>query len=131
MKLTPLPYFTFFCRKNHVDGGSVYILPDIAHGLLQFVLDRATPYQTQQMDIDKRLILDTKNSTSKKDLRLTDEAFPLPIMFEVGKFTIDGVPVMEPNTWASLRPERTDNVAKVVPTITFEDYQRAKRVRKN
>lgn len=38
---------------------------------------------------------------SKKDLLLTDEAFPLPIVFEVNKFTIDGIPVTEITTRAT------------------------------
>ena len=80
--------------------------------------------------MDKRLVLGTADGTSKKDLRLTDAAFPVPIVFIPGKFTIDGTPVMAPETWVNNRTVKTNNEAKIATIITFEEFQHAKKARK-
>lgn len=105
------------CRNNHVAGGTVYMLPELAGNVLQFILADATIFQARAFDADKRLHLSTVDKSPRKDQLLQVDSMPIPVVFERGHFTVDGNLLADPTTWKDLRGMKGnaafDAVAKV------------------
>ena len=114
--------FYFLRRANHQPGGTVYILPRVAANILQFGDVGPTTYQANQMRVHRRLMLKTMDNSPKKDLVLTRAAMPIPFAFVAGRFSIDGIPLPQPDLWHKLKISVDDDDFDVaVPPIAFVD----------
>jgi hypothetical protein len=115
-------------RRNQVEGGTVYVLPILPPGHLQFIFGDATPFQIKNFDTDKRLYLTTADGTTKTNLLLQVESMPTPVDFERGLFSVDGNVIGDPKSWASLKGSAAfDQVAKVQ---SLGDIMRARKAPK-
>lgn len=56
---------------NNGEDGNVYIMPDIALNLLQFVETAPTLFQKNQLSIERKFVLNTADGSPKRDLLLT------------------------------------------------------------
>jgi hypothetical protein len=109
------------------------MLPIVKPGKLAFQLSAATPYQAKAFDADMRLSLNTADGSSRKDLLLELESMPVPVKFLPGHYSVDGVIIEDPMTWANLRGNKGHAAFDTVADIRTlaEMIQERKAARKN
>jgi hypothetical protein len=103
----------------------VYRIPTVPNGALYFKRSIASPYQINWEDLDLALShgVDSSNSTSnstnttptktssKDKLPLTTAAYPVPVDFEAGIFSVDGLTIMDPSSWHTYRDAKKSHEA--------------------
>ena len=107
---------------NNGEDGNVYIMPDIALNLLQFVETATTLFQKNQLSIERKFVLNTADGSPKRDLLLTKAAMPKPVAFVAGKYQIDGVLLPSPELWSTRNASSGDeNFDVAVDLSSLED----------
>ena len=66
-------------------------MPVIGRNLLQCVEIPPTPYQANNLNIDRKFVMGTADGSPKKDLVITRAAMPKPVDFVVGRFRANGI----------------------------------------
>ena len=117
-------------RANNRPHGTVYSNPVVDRKLLQCIETEPTPYQTNNLNIDRKFVLGTADGSPKKDLVLTRAAMPKPVDFVVGRFRANGIVLQNPSSWTSLRSKREpDGFDDEVELTSSDAFIQEKRVK--
>ena len=117
-------------RANNRPDRTVYSMPVIDRNLLQCIEIPPTPYQANNLNIDRKFVMGAADGSPKKDLVLTRAAMPKPVDFVVGRFRANDIVLQNPSSWASLRksqePDGFDEAVDPISSDAFIQEKRAK-----
>jgi hypothetical protein len=101
---------TYFSTNTGSDG-MVYVNTQVDPSILHF----------DDLNIDRKFVLNTVDDSSKRDLSLTLTGMPKPFTFVPGKFKIDGVIISPPEQWHTRFTPVEDNFNTVILPVDYSD----------